>query len=124
MVTEAGRLDFDNEASRCIVAALQAGPRSLAECGGGTMPDLDLSANGLALCCAGIIVPVTARPVDPARLNAALRGALNPEMETSLHVMPRGNVLRFGEDTLKPLIEGAPVPEKLQPWADFLQRQG
>src|SRR5262249_9743646 len=56
--TPAGRLNFDNPASRHIVRALASGPRRLADITDRAVNSQDLLANALALCAANALWPV------------------------------------------------------------------
>ena len=121
MGTEAGRLSFDNPVARHIVSVLAAGPRRLQDCSSETISGQDLLANALVLCCAGILSPVTARPVAVDSLNEILLDVLDSKTEATFHVSPHGMVLRFEGGLLAALRDGKPIPETVQPWADFLQ---
>ncbi|GAB2177180.1 class I SAM-dependent methyltransferase [Dongia sp. agr-C8] len=124
MTTEAGDLTFDNAVVRGLVAKLADGPRPLRDCLEPSADAQDLLANTLSLCCAGWLRPVAARAAPVDRLNTVLLEALDAQNETTFRVMPHGTALRFDGQILVALRDGKPLPDKVAPWVEFLQRLG
>ncbi|WP_395014728.1 class I SAM-dependent methyltransferase [Dongia sp.] len=124
MTTEAGDLAFDNPVARGLVAKLGAGPRRLQDCLEPGADAQDLLANTLSLCCSGAVRPVAARAAPVDRLNTVLLEALDANNETTFRVMPHGTALRFDGQILVALRDGKPLPDKVAPWVEFLNRVG
>jgi trans-aconitate methyltransferase len=124
MTTEAGDLAFDNPVARGLVAKLADGPRRLRDCLAPGADAQDLLANMLSLACAGWIRPVASRAAAVDRLNTVLLEALDANNETTFRVMPHGTALRFDGQILVALRDGKPLPDKVAPWVEFLQRLG
>jgi hypothetical protein len=70
--TDAGKLVFDSEWSREIIAALGSGPKRVVDITDDPARRSDLLGNALALCAAQAILPVRRGLVDVEMLNAAL----------------------------------------------------
>jgi trans-aconitate methyltransferase len=124
MYTEAGRVAFDNPVARRIVSTLAEGARPLAECGIPGGSDQDLIANGLALCAAVMIIPVSADRADVRLVNAALFQSTDAQSETAFHVLPYGTSLRLDNAILTAFRGGRKVSEQQQPWVDFIKTLG
>ena len=111
--TPAGRLSFDNEAARAIVAALTKGPRALGDIAQESKLDSqDIVANALTLCAAGILVPVESSPVSVAKLNNAIFARLDGPEPIHLMALPCGTALSIHPSTLRRLRDGDTSPEK------------
>ena len=75
MVTEAGRVQFDNRAAHAIVAALADGPKRLVDIAVEGLSSADLLANALVLFAADEIRPVGPARAEVAKLNEVIVGA-------------------------------------------------
>lgn len=76
LTTPAGRLNFDNAASRHIVKGLSEGPRRLVDIADASIiPDADLLANALTLTAASVIWPVEGGEVSVEAINEVIGDA-------------------------------------------------
>jgi SAM-dependent methyltransferase len=134
--TAAGRLSFDNEAARAIVAALQNGPRRLVDIVDTTKLDSqDILANALTLSAAGIAAPVENSQASVSKLNQAIFNRLDGAEPIHLLGSPCGTALSLDAEMLKRLRDNGFVKpetgEDAQPaeiefaqLLDFLLAQG
>jgi SAM-dependent methyltransferase len=105
--TPAGSLNFDNQASRAIVAALTSGPLLLSEVHRRTALDAqDVIANALTLCAAKILMPVEKTRVRVKTVNQAIRDRLGGPEPIELLVLPWGAALAVKSDILRALARG------------------
>lgn len=109
--TPAGKLSFDNRASRRIVEALAAGPRRLAHLADGSIPAKDLIANALALSSADAIWPVESNPASVAALNQAIFSRVGSPREIRYVALPFGTAVTASRELLNCLKNGEPRPE-------------
>jgi len=121
MMTEAGELGFDNPVAHHIVARLADGPLQLKDCVSADMPEQDVLANALSLCCAGAIMPA-GKSVSVGRVNAVLLEQLDANTETTFRVLPWGTALRFDGTILVALRDGKETPQSMRPWVEFIQK--
>jgi hypothetical protein len=120
MVTEAGRVRFDNRAARSIVAALADGPKRIVDVGVEGLSSADLLANALALFAANEIRPVGPAWAEVAKLNEVIVGA----RALPYVAVPCGTGFRLAPAVLSAMRGGVPVPDELLPWTKFLGRYG
>lgn len=105
--TPAGRLSFDNEAARTIVAALSGGPRRLAEVPrDAEVDEQDLLANALTLCAACMLIPVESSRVSVARLNQVIFDRLGGSEQIEFLVLASGTAMPVKSHVLKALQQG------------------
>lgn len=104
--TAAGKLRFDNVASRHIVAALNNGPRRLTEIADDSIPDKDLLANALALSAAGVIWPVEADHASVTSINEAILRRIGGPEEIRYVVLPFGTAVPASPELLSGLKGG------------------
>jgi SAM-dependent methyltransferase len=126
METPAGRVRFNNAASRALVASLATGPARLAEIAERSeIGARDLLANTLVLAASGAIRPVEATRQPVAALNRAIcdrRGGAEAIQHLAL---PCGTALRVEADLLSALgATGALDPDRFPGWGDLLAAHG
>ncbi len=121
MTTEAGRVDFDNPVARRLIAAFAGGPRSLADCAREGMDEQDVLANGLTLCCAGLLWPTVATPLETERLNAALFEMPGEKDRYGFRALSCGTALRLSRGVLEALHRGKPLKPEARLWRRFLR---
>jgi hypothetical protein len=109
MPTEAGSVGFDNAVARRIVAGLGDGARTLDAYRNGAASADDLLTNMLALCCAGVVHPISEETIDVGRLNDHL-ARVGEATGTKVIVLPSGAAVRIR------------TPADQQAWDDFLRR--
>lgn len=119
MKTPAGKLTFDNKASRHIVRALTGGPRRLSEIADRSISERDLIANTLALGAAGMVVPVNAGRASTATLNAVILGWQGGEQEICCLGLPCGTSVLVGSDLLRRMRNGESLVD--DPWGAWVQ---
>lgn len=122
MVTEAGRLTFDNPSAGAIVAAIGPGPKRLADISADGSSRADLLASALALFAAGEIRPVGPTSADVGRLNTALMAHVNGTPPLRVLALPTGTALAVPPDLPAALRAGGAMPDDLLPWSDFFRR--
>lgn len=134
--TAAGRLSFDNEAARAIVAASQNGPRKLVDIVEvSKLESQDILANALTLSAAGITAPVENSPTSVSKLNQAIFTRLGGAEPIHLLGTACGTALSLDAETLKRLrdkgfVRPEPSGQEGQPadidaeLLDFLLAQG
>lgn len=115
----AGRLTYDNQAARAIVAGLAAGAKSLAAIAQGGVTPQDLIANTLALAVAGDIRPAEKRRAPVATLNRVLRRRLGGPEEIPVLALPCGTAI-----DLDPELLGLMQADHSSAWRDFLALHG
>jgi len=123
MPVPAGRVRYDNSASRAIIASLMSGIRRLADIPSGFAAERDLIANMLALCAAGDVRPAetTRAPVGP--LNRALRRRVGKADEIPAVALPCGTALDIDQDLLG-LLSGDGTVSARSDWREFLELHG
>jgi hypothetical protein len=122
----AGKLRYDSPTSRAIVAALAAGPRSLAD----IIKELglaaqDVVANALVLCGALALRPVEGTSTTVANLNQTICRRLGTPDEIRFLALPCGTALR-ADDVLLLLTKSSDTTkqdERLK-WREFLKAYG
>jgi SAM-dependent methyltransferase len=121
--TPAGRVRYDNAASRAIIASLMSGVGRLADIPSGFAPERDLIANMLALCSAGDVRPAekTRTPVGP--LNRALQRRIGKAEEIPVVALPCGTALDIDHDLLG-LLRGDAGDRASADWREFLAMHG
>ena len=119
MPVPAGRVRYDNSASRAIIASLMSGIRRLADIPSGFAAERDLIANMLVLCAAGDVRPAetTRAPVGP--LNRALRRRVGKADEIPAVALPCGTALDIDQDLLG-LLSGDGTVSARSDWREFL----
>ena len=123
--TPAGRLSFDNAATRHIVAALAAGPRRLADIAARGIRERDLLAGALALSAAGVLSPVEGGRADCAKLNRIIYRRLGGPEEIRHLVLPCGTAIAVDRALLTQLgSRKASKGRKFASWRDFLAAHG
>jgi SAM-dependent methyltransferase len=121
ITTPAGERAHDNPSARKIVAALAAGPRSLA----GFAPAPDLLDNLMNLCGAGAAMPVEPGREPVAKLNRAIWRRLDGDEEIGWLALPCGTSLETDRNLLLLLRDGAAIDNNRYPgWTDFLASHG
>ncbi len=122
MVTEAGRLTFDNPSARAIVAALGQGPKRLDDISADGSSRAELLASALALCAASEIRPVESTSADVRRLNQALIDHVSGTQPLRFLALPSGTALPVPQTLPSALRGGGAIPDDLVPWSDFFLR--
>jgi SAM-dependent methyltransferase len=119
--TPAGRLGFDNEAARFIVAELAAGPARLSDIAArGNIDAQDLLANALVLSAASVIRPVEAGHAPVAALNRAILQRLADSEPIDAVALPCGTMVKPGPAALERLRDGKSFDGDLAEWRDIL----
>lgn len=123
--TPAGRLSFDNAATRHIVAALGAGPRRLADIAARRITEWDLLGNALALSAAGALSPVEGGRASCDKLNRAIYRRLGGPEEIQHLVLPCGTAIAIDHTFLAQFKSGRGIKgRKFAPWRDFFAAHG
>jgi SAM-dependent methyltransferase len=122
MVTEAGRLTFDNPAARAIVDAIGPGPKRLADIPADGNSRADVLASALALFAANEIRPVEPTSTDVDRLNTALMQHVDETDPLRVLALPAGTALDVPTALPAAIRGAATLPDNLQPWSDFFRR--
>jgi len=123
--TPAGRLRFDNVATRHIVAVLAGGPRRLADIAARGVTERDLLAAALALSAAGVLSPVEGGRADCAKLNRIICRRLGGLEEIRYLVLPCGTAIAVDRAVLTQLESGKPSKGgKFASWRNFLAAHG
>ena len=124
LVTQAGRLTFDNHSARRIIDAIGPGPKRLVDVSedGGTRADLLASA--LALFAANEIRPVRPTLADVGQLNQALIDHIGGTEPLCFLALPSGTALAIPAALPQAMRDGAAMPDDLLPWSDFFHRYG
>jgi SAM-dependent methyltransferase len=112
--TPAGRLNFDNPASRHIVRALASGPRYLADITDSAVDTQDLLANTLTLCAANALWPVELEHVPVTNINSSIYNRLGGPEEIHWLVLPYGTAIPADRDQLVSIRDG--VPGEFSDW--------
>ncbi len=99
--TPAGPLAYDNPVSRAIVAALAAGPRTLAELGAGPGKTHDRLAAMLMLCAAGDAMPVECERASVDKINRSLYRRLDGPDEIRWLALPCGTALELDRGLMR-----------------------
>jgi SAM-dependent methyltransferase len=116
--TPAGPLAYDSPAARAIVAAVAAGPRSLAA-------DIENLKALLTLCAAGDIMPVESVYVPVGDLNRILCARVDGPEEIRWLPLPCGTAVAVGSGLLRLLRDGEEIDDVRFPgWAGFLASHG
>jgi SAM-dependent methyltransferase len=118
-----GRLLYDNNAARAVVAGLAAGAKSLADIAVNGSAQPDLIANALALAAGGDIRPVEKTRTPVQALNRALRRRLGGPEEIPVLALPCGTALDIDAELLG-LIRGDFAGERGTAWREFLATHG
>jgi trans-aconitate methyltransferase len=121
--TAAGKLSYDNDASRRIVAELSRGPAMLSDIRKGSVSRSDLLANALTLCAAEAIRPVEAEgeAAAPRLVETILRRLGTPD-ELLFLPLPRGTAVPVERGLLQRLRDGRALDE-YPGWEEFLAAQ-
>lgn len=124
MAAPAGRITFDNAASRGIVAALSTGPATLGEVVQlrGIDPT-DAVASALALCASRQMQPAEPLPAPVTSFNAAVLGRLDGPEEIAYLAMPFGTHIFINESVREILAQRMTVDGEPS-WQDFLAVHG
>lgn len=118
--TGAGDLAFDNDTARAIVARLAAGPRRGAEAAPRRTPPQDVVANLMALCSAGMVLPVSPDDVSPNALNDAIfRRVDGPEAIDAL-ALSCGTAVRLEPAIMRALKARAAGDGSIANWSRYL----
>jgi SAM-dependent methyltransferase len=112
--TPAGRLNFDNPASRHIVRALASGPRRLADITDRAVNSQDLLANALALCAANALWPVELGQVPVTNFNSFIYKRLGGQEEIHWLALPCGTAVSADRDQLVSIRDG--IPGEFSDW--------
>ena len=120
--TAAGRLRFDNEAARAVVAGLARGPRRLADvAAASTLAEQDVLANALVLCAAGAVRPVETRRVAVDALNRSILRRLGGPEELRCFALSCGTALTLDRALLKVLRRNGSFERAgFKGWRDYL----
>jgi hypothetical protein len=124
METEAGRVSFDTQAARAVVAGLAAAPSRLSDMRDAGVSQADLLSNALALFAADQIRPVQPRSADVGALNRALLSRIDAPDALSLVALPVGAAMPLPDDVLRTLARGTAWPDELTAWREFMSRYG
>ncbi len=123
--TPAGRLSFDSEVARRVVAALAAGPSPLTPVAMDKAMAEDVLASALALAAAGMIAPVEAGRVEVSNFNEAARSL--PGSQGSRQIaLPCGTAISLAPELERSIREGDATPsnDELTAWRDFFTSHG
>jgi SAM-dependent methyltransferase len=107
MSTPAGRLNFDNPASRHIVHALASGPRRLADIADPSIETQDLVANALTLCASNAVWPVESNRSPVAKVNSTIFTRLTGPEEINWLALPFGTAVPVDHEQLLSFRDGA-----------------
>ena len=124
MPTPAGKVRYDNDAARAIIASLMSGIRSLADIPSGFAAPRDLIANMLALCAAGDVRPAEQTRVAVGPLNRALQRRLGRGEEIPAIALPCGTALDIDHELLGLLRGGDHGGSTGAAWREFLELHG
>ena len=122
--TPAGKLDFDNEFTRTIVASMANGPRRLIDVADSGKNRASLLANAMVLCAARVLQPVAATPHAVKSLNQAMyrRSGSGGELRFLAH--PHGTAMSLDRRVAKFACAGGPLDESLNDWRAVLVAHG
>jgi hypothetical protein len=122
--TPAGRLTFDSEVARRIVAVLAAGPSRLAPTVADTATEQDVLASALALAAAGMIAPVETDHAEVGHFNRVARLS-GPEKARQV-ALPCGTAISLAPELERLICEADTTPpdDKLTAWRDFFTSHG
>jgi SAM-dependent methyltransferase len=125
VTTPAGCIGYDSPAARTTVAALAAGPRSLAELAVEFRDQQRLLDNALVLCAAGDVMPVEPVGAAVGRVNRALWRQLDGPEEILWLAVPCGTAVSVERDLLRQLRDGGGIDDNRFPgWRGFLVGHG
>ena len=122
METNAGRLTFDNEIARAIIAALATGPKRLADVAADGIARSDALANALVLFAANEIRPVNATVVDVARLNTALADHVGETDDRRFVALPSGTAVAVASELTRETQDRETEAEGRRRWLNFVER--
>jgi len=122
--TPAGRLMFDSDVARRIVAVLAAGPSPLTSTVADTDTEQDVLASALALAAAGMIAPVEGGHAEVGNFNQVAR--LSGSEEVRQVALPCGTAISLAPELERLLLEGDTTPpdDDLTAWRDFFTSHG
>jgi SAM-dependent methyltransferase len=112
--TPAGRLNFDNPASRHIVQALASGPRRLVDIADHAIEKQDLLANVLALCSANAVWPVEPNRTPVDNINSAIFCRLGGSEQINWLALPCGTAISAEPGQLVSIRDG--IPGEFNDW--------
>jgi SAM-dependent methyltransferase len=122
--TTAGPFSYDNPATRAIVDALAAGPRSLCD----LMPDsapAEILRAVLTLCATEDIMPVESRPAEVFDLNRILCRRVDGPEEIRWLALPCGTAMEVDRGLMRLLRDGEAINDAQFPgWGEFLASHG
>jgi SAM-dependent methyltransferase len=122
--TPAGRLTFDSEVARRIVAVLAAGPSSLTPVAMDVATAEDVLASALALAAAGMIAPVEAGRAEVANFNLAARRLAGSQKARQI-ALPCGTAISLAPELERSIRQGDATPsDELTAWRDFFTSHG
>jgi SAM-dependent methyltransferase len=123
--TPAGRLTFDSEVARRIVAVLAAGPSPLTPIAADAAMEQDVLASALALAAAGMIAPVEVGRVEVSDFNQAVRRLAGSEKARQI-ALPCGTAISLAPELERSIREGDPTSSdgELTAWRDFFASHG
>jgi len=122
MQTDAGRLVFDTEWSREIIAALGTGPKRIVDMTDDPERQSDLLGNALALSAANDILPVRDTLVDVQTLNEALAHLGGDETSPRFVALPSGTAVSAEPALVDGTGDGEPDTPARTRWLEFLGR--